>query len=211
MAENLFSRLGEFLHRERPWYRLPKLLAMPRLVQIRNELRESNLFDTEEPPLECSDTAASVDTKLHNERTSDGTFNDLRCPHMGAAGARFGRNVPLEYTRPDPANLLKPNPRIVSEALLSRREFKPATSLNLLAAAWIQFQIHDWFSHTNSTNEMIEAPDEGTGTSIKVPRTAATQGRPSRSSVFAYGRVHCRLSYAPTDAGRFYVPLGSER
>ena len=95
MAENLFSRLGEFLHRERPWYTLPKLLAMPRLVQIRNELRKSNLFDTEEPPLECSDTAEAVDPKLHNERTSDGTFNDLRCPYMGAAGARFGLQCAL--------------------------------------------------------------------------------------------------------------------
>ncbi len=172
MADNLFSRLGEFLHRERPWYRLPRLLAMPRLIQIRNESRQKNLYDTEEPPLECTDTPADVDPKLRAERTANGTFNDLRCPHMGAAGTRFGRNVPLEHTFPDTGNLLNPNPRKVSQALLTRHDFQPAAKLNLLAAAWIQFEIHDWFSHTNSATDVIEVPDEATGSSIRIPRTA---------------------------------------
>ena len=39
-------------HSKTPWYRLPKLLAMPQLVEIRNQLRRENLHDTEEPPLE---------------------------------------------------------------------------------------------------------------------------------------------------------------
>src|SRR6476620_10433981 len=104
MSDNLFSRLGEFLQQRRPWYTLPPLLAMPRLVQIRNQSRKENLYDTQEPPLECSDTAQDVAPEVRNARTADGTLNDLRCPHMGAAGARFGRNVPLERTRPDTAN-----------------------------------------------------------------------------------------------------------
>lgn len=32
---------------------------------------------------------------------------------------------------------------------MTRKEFIPATTLNLLAAAWIQFQTHDWFVHEN--------------------------------------------------------------
>jgi len=43
--------------------------------------------------------------------------------------------------------LLEPNPRTVSRELLTRKEFIPATTLNLLAGAWIQFEVHDWFSH----------------------------------------------------------------
>jgi hypothetical protein len=35
-----------------PWYRLPKLVAMPKLVEIRNQLRRENLHDTEEPALQ---------------------------------------------------------------------------------------------------------------------------------------------------------------
>ncbi len=67
---------------------------------------------------------------------------------MGALGSRFGRNVPLRWTYAEPTDsLLEPNPRLVSRRLLTREQFQPATTLNLLAGAWIQFEVHDWFSH----------------------------------------------------------------
>lgn len=44
---------------------------------------------------------------------------------------------------------MTPNPRMISERFRARKEgkFIPATTLNLLAAAWIQFQTHDCFFH----------------------------------------------------------------
>jgi Animal haem peroxidase len=69
---------------------------------------------------------------------------------MGCAGMRFGRNFPRQYTQqPTDQELWTPNPRLVSERFMSRKAdgFIPATSLNLLAAAWIQFQLHDWVFH----------------------------------------------------------------
>ena len=67
---------------------------------------------------------------------------------MGSAGTRFGRNFPLEHTFPEQEpRLSTPNPRTVSLDLMTRQEFLPATTLNVLAAAWIQFEVHDWFSH----------------------------------------------------------------
>ena len=66
---------------------------------------------------------------------------------MGCRGSRLGRNVPRSLTAPDLAKLMTPNPLLVSQKLLARSQFKPATSLNLLAGAWIQFQVHDWFGH----------------------------------------------------------------
>ena len=77
---------------------------------------------------------------------------------MGSAGCRFGRNVPLEHTVPDSANLLVPNPRVVSRELMTRDEFQPATILNLLAASWIQFMVHDWFVHKRSATDGIDIP-----------------------------------------------------
>ena len=69
-------------------------------------------------------------------------------PLMGSLGSRFGRNVPLTKAYPDPPDkLLEPNPRTVSRELMTRNEFIPATTLNVLAGAWIQFEVHDWFSH----------------------------------------------------------------
>ncbi|WP_410972003.1 peroxidase family protein, partial [Salmonella sp. SAL4445] len=72
-------------------------------------------------------------TRHVTARTADGTFNDLERPEMGSALTRFGRNVPLAqtYREPEPA-LLSPSPRTVSRELLTRREFQPATTLNVL-------------------------------------------------------------------------------
>ena len=78
---------------------------------------------------------------------------------MGCAGMRFGRNVPREHTkRPSAEELMSPNPRLISNELMKRDAFKPATSLNMLAAAWIQFQVHDWFMHYNSSTEVHRIP-----------------------------------------------------
>ena len=131
------------------WFDLPRAKQGIRLYQIREEMREKNLADTEEPPLETTATPPAGDA--YNIRTSDGTYNDLKCPRMGSAGMRFGRNVPLSEAFPDTANLMNPSPRRVSLELLTRTTFQPATILNVIAAAWIQFMVHDWFVHKKGT------------------------------------------------------------
>ena len=174
--ETLLGRIGNFLQNRRPWYKLPDLLAMPRLVEIRNELRARNLHDTEEPPLEKKPVPADLDPALRNERTIEGTHNDLQYPAMGSAGRRFGRNVPIEHVFPDTANLLVPNPRVVSRELMTRDQFRPATILNLMAASWIQFMVHDWFVHKKSAPaDGIEIPlppgDDWPGGRMQVGRS----------------------------------------
>ena len=170
----LIKHIGGLLQR-RPWYQLPRFLAYAKLVEIRNELREKNLHDTEEPPLEkqAVPPAADLDPAIREARTTDGTSNDLQYPRMGAVGCRFGRNVPLQHTVPDTANLLVPNPRTVSRELMTREQFQPATILNLLAASWIQFMVHDWFVHKRSKTEFIDVPT-GPGDdfgALRVPRS----------------------------------------
>ena len=172
MAESLFSRIGEFLQGKRPWYKLPRLLAMPRLIEIRDELRQKNLHDTEEPPLAAHD--GPVGDAHRQGRAIDGAWNDLKCPLMGAAGRRFGRNVPLSETHPDP-HLLEPSPRTVSRELMTRHSFQPATILNLMAASWIQFMVHDWFVHKLSGQAVdipLEPGDPWPDQPMKVLRTA---------------------------------------
>jgi 2,4-dienoyl-CoA reductase-like NADH-dependent reductase (Old Yellow Enzyme family) len=172
--DDMSRRIGGLLQ-NRPWYQLPRLLAMGRLVEIRNELREKNLHDTEEPPFETREIPANLDPAIRETRQLDGTNNDLRSPRMGCVGARFGRNVPLQHTHPDTANLLVPNPRVVSRDLMTREQFQPATILNLLAGAWIQFMVHDWFVHKRSTSEAIDIPtpagDSWGASSIRVPKS----------------------------------------
>ena len=100
------------------WWDLPRPAQGIKLYEIREELREKNLHDTEEPPLETA--TAPPAGAVPNVRTSDGTYNDVSCPRMGSAGIRFGRNVPLSEAFPDTANLMNPSPRRVSLELLTR-------------------------------------------------------------------------------------------
>src|SRR5438128_4281301 len=155
-----FNHAAETVDRRVGWDKLPLPLAMPVLIGLRNILRQKNLYDTGRGPLDEPDV--SDHPRYMTARTLDGTFNNLEDPLMGSLGSRFGRNVPLEYTvrEKDP---LAPNPRVVSRELLTRREFIPATTLNLLAGAWIQFEVHDWFSHgkNESANPWIVPLAEG--------------------------------------------------
>src|SRR5918999_829573 len=97
MVESLFDRIGSFLTKKRPWYKLPTVLAIPGLLEIRNDLRKYNLHDTEEPPLAKRGPNEPVPEEVKAARTIDGSWNDLSCPMMGAAKRRFGRNFPLEH------------------------------------------------------------------------------------------------------------------
>ena len=139
----LLTATAASLDRRIGWERLPRPLGVLTLVGLRARLRERNLYDTGAGhSLHASEGIAT------NVRSPDGSHNDLDAPVMGMIGARFGRNVPLEHTYPEPADkLLEPNPRVVSRELLTRAEFIPATIVNVLAAAWLQFEVHDWFSH----------------------------------------------------------------
>jgi hypothetical protein len=141
---SLYNRTAERIDRRVGWDKLPKPIAMLVLIGLRNILRERNLHDTGRGPLDRPDISAHP--RHLSARTLDGTFNNLDDPLMGSLGSRFGRNVPLEYTVRE-QEPLQPNPRTVSRELLTRHEFIPATTLNLLAGAWIQFEVHDWFSH----------------------------------------------------------------
>ena len=134
------------VNRFRPWYRLPESIALLNLATLRDVLRRENLIDTEirEAPPRVRKAPAPPDDAEREFRTHDGTSNDLSAPLMGAVGAAFGRNVP-GADRPELYD--EPNPIVVSRELLRRESFIPATSLNILAAAWIQFQVHDWVVH----------------------------------------------------------------
>ncbi len=142
------------------WHKLPKWIGIMNLLSFRYELRAKNLTDTYPSPEYQGDqkTCPFLDTKYFSIRNSDGKFNDINQPLMGCTGMRLGRNMPREDTAaPTDEELMTPNPRVISEKLMKRTEFKPATIVNLLAAPWIQFMVHDWFGHYDS-EEKIEIP-----------------------------------------------------
>lgn len=172
---SLFDGFSEMLDKRIGWDRLPLPIAMLTLIGLRDRLREENLYDTGRGELDRPDVSAHE--RYRTARTLDGSFNDLNDPLMGSLGSRFGRNVPLRYTYTEPPDaLLDPNPRLVSRELLTRDEFQPATTLNLLAGAWIQFEVHDWFSHGKNEPKdpwqiTLEDDDPWPDHPMTIPRT----------------------------------------
>ena len=68
---------------------------MPTVLGHRVNMREHNLSDTERDP---SALKPGGGDSPRDERSADGSYNDLGCPWMGMASARFGRNVPIGDT-----------------------------------------------------------------------------------------------------------------
>jgi heme peroxidase len=145
---NVYDGLSQAIDRRVGWARLPKPVGVLVLIGLRNILRQRNLYDTSTLATQDPAQPGPPSPAARTGRTADGSYNDLQQPAMGMAGTRFGRNVPLSAAYQEPADaLLSPNPRTVSRELLTRTTFQPAIILNLLAAAWIQFMVKDWFSH----------------------------------------------------------------
>jgi len=147
VATGIATRGFQLISRFAPWYRLRSWrLALLNLSVLRSSLRANNLIDTEpaQVPPQPHPPPGPIPEAVRTARTFDGTYNDLAVPTMGSAGSAFGRNVPPAY-RPDMFD--RPDPILISRELLTRTEFVPAKTLNLLAAAWIQFQVHDWVNH----------------------------------------------------------------
>ncbi|HYT81339.1 MAG TPA: peroxidase family protein [Actinomycetota bacterium] len=179
LLSKILTYLAEALDRSVGWPRLPKPLGILTMVGLRERLRERNLYDTgglADEPGRAGEMRPSEGDYL-NARTLDGTYNDLDHPKMGSVGSRFGRNIPLDRTYPDPEPaILQPNPRDVSRELLTRDRFIPATTLNLLAGAWLQFEVHDWFSHGKDAPEPpwevpLRDDDEWPEHPMRIPRT----------------------------------------
>ncbi|GAB1743498.1 hypothetical protein NU219Hw_g429t1 [Hortaea werneckii] len=152
LFQSIFIKFFNVLNSAIEWYNLPGFIGAINLDFLRIDLRNYNLHDGyasadaqgkvgESPP---------VEERFIGTRNSDGKDNSLEMRRMGCAGMRFGRNFNRKCCqKPSDEELLNPNPRLVSQEFMARQpqEFKPATTLNLLAAAWIQFQVHDWFNH----------------------------------------------------------------
>ena len=151
-----------------PYFRIlgrlnPRLWNLPAL---RYDLRRYNLYDTSSLPTipqppgytrttmpgrtlpNPFDPPAPFTADDLRYRRADGSYNDLQRPNMGRVCARYSRNFPFADSMPRPGfESDPPTPRQISNTLMIRDRFRPAELLNILAAAWIQFTVHDWARH----------------------------------------------------------------
>ena len=184
----LLTFASEQLDHRKGWDKLPLPLALAVLVGIRTKLRQENLYDTGVLPSTDNPEAPTYNARVRTQRTSDGSWNDLSVPTMGMAGTRFGRNVPLDAIPPssDADVLARPSPREVSRRLMTRHQLIAAEGVNSVAAAWLQFMIHDWFSHGRSPKDNpwvidLAEDDPWPEKPMKVMRTRPDPTRPEGS------------------------------
>src|SRR5215210_1734310 len=186
MARPLVNRVmgGVFapINRKRQWYEFPLPVQLLNLVSLRNDLRDLNLYDN---PGQRSNGGGGGEPPAEAERSRqpDGRWTNLEDPDMGSAGTEFTRNIDPARIQPEkPPRLFEPSPREVSLALMTRHEFKPAPTLNVLAAAWIQFENHNWFFHgRGDPDDTMEVPvaddDDWHEHPMRVRRTVPFPGR----------------------------------
>jgi hypothetical protein len=176
LADGLLVNIFRHLNKWRPWHKIGKWPGVANLVALRTELRRYNLFDTDSDLTQPKTDGGKVcpfhtGPNATRQRTEDGTLNDLSYPAMGCRFTRLGRNMRTKIPINQELDLKSPNPYEISEKLLQRNSFKPATGLNLLAAAWIQFQVHDWFSHENEALTPDDDNSENDGKKIDLEWT----------------------------------------
>jgi hypothetical protein len=176
------------------WHRLPPWMGLLVLVGLRSRLRDENLIHTSLGLPETGDERVPPACR----RAVAGTFNDLAYPSMGAAGTPFGRSVPLAAVHlPGHGGVGLPSPRRISNELLARKDFVPAGKLNVLAAAWVQFMIHDWFSHDSEHTE--DRPN-----AVEIPVEAHDEWRKTHGAMRIHptppdpSRPPCSASMPPT-------------
>jgi hypothetical protein len=169
----VFSRVNK----RKQWHELPFPINLLNLLSLRLDLRDYNLHDTVDK-FEEGD-AKEPPPEYRHARHPEGKWNDLVMPDMGSVGTAFGRNIDTRRIKPEKgARLMDPSPRTVSLELMTRDTFKPATTLNILAAAWIQFENHNWFFHgRGEKDEVMDVPlhdgDDWHEDPMKVRRTVS--------------------------------------
>jgi hypothetical protein len=181
----IYDRVAEVIDHRRGWDKLPLPAGLAVLIGVRNILRQKNLHDpsTVVPIVNGPTVPPRTQEHLVN-RSVDGSYNDLDFPDMGMAGARFGRNIPLDAVLPvTREQLMEPSPREVSRRLLTRSPFLPAETVNTLAAAWLQFMIRDWFTHgEGDTSRLVDIPlkpgDTWPENPMRIPRIKNDPSRP---------------------------------
>jgi hypothetical protein len=200
--------IGELLDWTIGWPRLPLPLGIATLLAARIKLRQENLFDTSSAPSQNAPVLQGTRPEYLTARTPDGSYNDLDQPAMGSTGTRFGRNVPIQRTYQESTErMMTPNPRLVSRELLTRDSFKPATTLNLHAAAWLQFMVHDWLSHGRNEKDnpwLVPLPpnDDWPESPMRVLRTRADPTRPTAAD--GYPATYANTATHWWDASQIY-------
>ncbi|KAI5084392.1 hypothetical protein GOP47_0000561 [Adiantum capillus-veneris] len=135
-----------------PWYHLPVFLGLAYLEVRRGLHQRYSLINVGQAPISIRFNPSEIPY-----RTANGEFNDPFNSDAGEQGSFFGRNISpspnYDNKKAKNSSLNDPHPTLVATKLLARKTLVDnGTQFNMLAAAWIQFMIHDWVDHEEDMN-----------------------------------------------------------
>ncbi len=152
----------------RPWFGrgTEDFPFVQKLSAERWELLHQNLFDTgvdkEGTTLSCKEVMKSPFRTPNGQCYYYGQEVFANLPRLGDNQQRFGRNVDSATVNREAAkyDIMDPNPREISQKLFTRRNGKvrEADIVNVLAAAWLQAENHDWFTHGKNATPDVASP-----------------------------------------------------
>lgn len=142
------------------WYNAPVIVGLVYLEVRRTLHQKYNLIAVGHAksynPVPTPHRSEVLKFCKHGSQTENGSSDPNISFSYG--DSFFGRNL---GPQPQKHQLLDPHPSVVAAKLLSRTELKDyGKQFNMIAAAWINFMIHDWIDHLeNLTKEdEIAAP-----------------------------------------------------
>ncbi|XP_078165996.1 alpha-dioxygenase PIOX-like [Carex rostrata] len=171
------------------WHEMPVVIGLVYLNTRRTLLEKYNLLAVGS----THGTQFNPDNYLY--RTDDGKYNDPDNAEAGSQDTFFGRNMnPVDQKN----ELMSPDPVVVATKLLARRQYKDTgKQFNILAAAWIQFMVHDWMDHLEDTQQIeIIAPEEvASQCPLKSFKFFATKEIPTNAEGIKTGHYNSRTPW----------------
>ncbi|KAJ4745590.1 Prostaglandin G/H synthase 2 [Rhynchospora pubera] len=171
------------------WHRVPVPIGLVYLSTRRT------LLDKYDLKAVGSYHGPQFDPEKFPYRTGDGKYNDPNNAEAGSQNSFFGRNMnPVDQND----ELMSPDPVVVATKLLARREYKDTgKQFNILAAAWIQFMVHDWIDHLEDTEQIeITTPKEvASECPLKSFKFFATKEIPTNTDGIKTGHYNVRTAW----------------
>jgi len=135
---------------DRHWYRKSLVQGLIYYSKVKKFILEHNVKPVEDAKNIYFDCRGQTQF-----RSFEGVCNDIEIPLSGGKGTAFSRNMKSAYGS---RGQNEPSPRLVSQKLLTRGSFIPNRFSNMLAAAFLQFTIHDWVHHDENYQDLDEIP-----------------------------------------------------
>ena len=141
-----------------PWHKLPLDLSLLNLAMLRRSCAAGTSstprcarrrrWRVPVPPPSTSRCGSGAPTTAPTTTSPPRRWGRSARPSGGISSPSTGRSCSTRRTRDR------------QQAAARTRTFLPARSLNVLAAAWIQFQVHDWVDHARYPpgTEIVEVP-----------------------------------------------------